>query len=256
MVNPGAFSGTRKEFLTAQKSLFAEAMTNNHVADTVADVQRRYFKRYPISLPHTEEPDDEWLAHVDDNGPDADLLPPDKATLDEEALKLAQDAYDTQIRLLKFRKDVRTQLADLHRELTHPFLQQIARRLSYEYAKDQSPTKHIAIGSEDPMAVLMANLTGIPMKKPRVKTGYNLWSRDNREIVDAVYEERVRVGSIPSKMRAALRVQVYKECFERVDQGIRKDYERKAIEEHRIAVEKIEEALNAPPSQDPAARQQ
>ncbi|KAF8163969.1 hypothetical protein BJ912DRAFT_838852, partial [Pholiota molesta] len=70
MVNPGAFSGTRKAFLAAQSALYADAVTANHTADTVADIQRRYFKRYPISLSHTVEPSAESLAQVDDNAPD------------------------------------------------------------------------------------------------------------------------------------------------------------------------------------------
>ncbi|KAF9472823.1 hypothetical protein BDN70DRAFT_780715, partial [Pholiota conissans] len=72
MVNPGAFQGSRREFLTAQKELYANAVTDNHVADAVADIQRRYFKRYPITLPHTEEPSTESLANVDDNSADSD----------------------------------------------------------------------------------------------------------------------------------------------------------------------------------------
>ncbi|KAF8160583.1 hypothetical protein BJ912DRAFT_865516, partial [Pholiota molesta] len=106
MVNPGAFKGTRKEFLAAQSTLYANAVINNHVADTVSDIQRRYFKRYPITLAHDEEPSEDWLSQVDDNAPETDLDPPSAEGLDEEALEAAQKIYDDQIKLIKLRKEV------------------------------------------------------------------------------------------------------------------------------------------------------
>ncbi|KJA12733.1 hypothetical protein HYPSUDRAFT_113737, partial [Hypholoma sublateritium FD-334 SS-4] len=72
MVNPGGFRGRRKEFLDSQQDLYAAAVKEKHINDTVADIQRRYFKRFPITLSHTEEPTEEFLAAVDDDGPDAD----------------------------------------------------------------------------------------------------------------------------------------------------------------------------------------
>lgn len=108
MVNPGAFLGMRKDFLTAQMDLYTAAVIENHVADTVADIQCQYFKRYPMSLAHSKEPTAEWLSQVDDNAADVDdLLPPDESLLDEEAFNIAKAAYNKQVKLLKFRKDVR-----------------------------------------------------------------------------------------------------------------------------------------------------
>ncbi|KAF9470946.1 hypothetical protein BDN70DRAFT_939309 [Pholiota conissans] len=238
MVNPGAFPGTRKDFLTAQKAIYAEAVMGNHVADTVADIQRCYFKRYPISLAHTAEPTAAWLAQVDDSGPDLDLLPPDQTLLDEDAFKAAEVVYSDQVKLLKFRKE------------------QIARRLAYQHAKDANPTKHISVGSEDPMAVLMSKLAGTPLKKPHMRTAYNVWSQRNRETVEAVYEERIRVGHVPRTKKMSVRTQVYKECFDKLDLEVKKTYERMAAEEHRLTIENMELALNSPPSQSPADRQQ
>ncbi|KAF9470299.1 hypothetical protein BDN70DRAFT_773752, partial [Pholiota conissans] len=62
MVNPGAFKGSRKLFLASQADLYTEAVAENRVADTVSDIQRRYFKHYPITLSHNEEPSEDWLA--------------------------------------------------------------------------------------------------------------------------------------------------------------------------------------------------
>lgn len=75
MVNPGSFSGRRKAFLDAQKETYAAAVAAGHINDTVADIQRRYFKRFPVTLLHSEEPSEEYLAAVDDDAPDPELSP-------------------------------------------------------------------------------------------------------------------------------------------------------------------------------------
>lgn len=105
MVNPGSFTGRRKEFLDSQKDLYAAAVKGGHVADTVADIQRRYFKRFPITLSHTEEPTQESLDAVDDDSPDPELLPP-AAGLDSDAHARAARVYEFQKAELKMRKDV------------------------------------------------------------------------------------------------------------------------------------------------------
>lgn len=107
MVNPGAFVGTRKQFLSDQQELYAEAVVENHVADTIADIQRRYFKRYPISLSHTQEPTAEFLAAVDDDAPDPEFSPPSADGLSDEAYARARRVYELQVAELKMRKAVR-----------------------------------------------------------------------------------------------------------------------------------------------------
>lgn len=85
---------------------YAEAVSKDHVADTVADIQRRYFKRYPMSLPHHQEPTDEWLAQVDDSAPDPDIVAPDSDTMDPALYLVAEQEHDVLIKNLKLRKDV------------------------------------------------------------------------------------------------------------------------------------------------------
>ncbi|KAF9548608.1 hypothetical protein CPC08DRAFT_593621, partial [Agrocybe pediades] len=70
MVNPGAFQGSRREFLLSQKPYYSNAVVEGYAADAIAVIQRRYFKRYPIDLPHEEEPSPETLAIVDDDAPE------------------------------------------------------------------------------------------------------------------------------------------------------------------------------------------
>lgn len=112
MVNPGTFTGRRKDFLDSQKDLYAAAVSGNHVADAVADIQRRYFKRFPVTLLHTEEPSQESLDAVDDNAPDPELSRPQTDGLSPEAAARAVRVYELQKAELKMRKDVRTVLHD------------------------------------------------------------------------------------------------------------------------------------------------
>lgn len=106
MVNPGAFAGKRRAFLDAQQELYAAAAAANHVNDTVADIQRRYFKRFPVTLSHTEEPTEEALAAVDDDAPDPELAPPRDEGMDPDAYSRAKRVYEFQCNELKMRKAV------------------------------------------------------------------------------------------------------------------------------------------------------
>jgi hypothetical protein len=78
MVHPGAFLGSRKDFLTGEKSNFRAAVLGGFAKDTIADIQRRYFKRFPIDLPHSEEPSAEYLASINDSEPDPEPSVPEK----------------------------------------------------------------------------------------------------------------------------------------------------------------------------------
>lgn len=107
MVNPGSFTGRRKDFLDSQQEIYAAAAAGGHVADIVADIQRRYFKRFPITLSHTQEPSQESLDAVDDHAPDPELSQPQVDGLSPEAAARAVRVYELQKAELKMRKDVR-----------------------------------------------------------------------------------------------------------------------------------------------------
>lgn len=85
MVNPGTFTGRRKAFLDSQAELYAAAVKDKHVADTVADIQHHYFKCFPITLSHTKEPTQEFLDAIDDDAPEPELLHPEAEGMDDEA---------------------------------------------------------------------------------------------------------------------------------------------------------------------------
>lgn len=106
MVNPGGFTGLRRDFLDAQQEFYAAAVKGKHVADAVADIQRRYFKRFPVTLSHSEEPTQESLDAVDDDAPDPEMKPPELDGLEPDARAHATRMYEFRIAELKMRKEV------------------------------------------------------------------------------------------------------------------------------------------------------
>jgi hypothetical protein len=87
MVNPGAFKGARKAFLTTKREAYAEAVRDKRSSEQISDIVRCYFKRFPPSLPHDQEPSEEHLASVDDDGADPDPL---EGLSDEEAASVGK----------------------------------------------------------------------------------------------------------------------------------------------------------------------
>ena len=94
MVNPGAFRGSRKAFLIEQKPSYKAAVLGGFAAECICDIQRRFFKRYPIHLGDNEEPSEEDLAKVDDNAPDLDTAPPDPEMMSSEEYQKTITAFD------------------------------------------------------------------------------------------------------------------------------------------------------------------
>ena len=106
MVNPGAFLGSRKIFLQSQKAEYNAGVVGGYAADALAQIQRKYFKRYPIDMPHDEEPSTERLATVDDEAADEELEGPDIDALDEDELAAAMVKLEEWRVMLCFRKAV------------------------------------------------------------------------------------------------------------------------------------------------------
>ncbi|KAF9471309.1 hypothetical protein BDN70DRAFT_939042 [Pholiota conissans] len=237
MVNPGAFRGSRKKFLEDQAALYSDALLNNHVADTVSDIQRRFFKRYPITLPHNEEPSEEWLAQVNDDAPDCELDPPNRQSVDAESYNAALATYNEQLKLIKSRKE------------------QIARRLKYQHSKRQDVPSKFKGKADDPMFVLMANLTGSIAQKPRRKTGYHMWGPSNRPALDALVEQRAEQDNITGRQKAGLRTKIYKEAWDELGVDEQAEWEAKAAEKYEEELSKYEDALDSPPSTKPEDRQ-
>lgn len=59
-----------------------------------------------MTLPHDQEPTEEWLAQVDDTASDPELKAPDMDAMDHDAYVRESLKYDELARNLKMRKDV------------------------------------------------------------------------------------------------------------------------------------------------------
>lgn len=88
-----------------------------------------------------------------------------------------------------------------------------------------------------------------------MKTPYNLWGPQHRFFVDPIFEERIKEQNVPSKNQAALRSSVYKELFDELPSDERREWAKKAEDEHQAALQDFERRLKAGPSTAPEDRQ-
>ncbi|KAK7024587.1 SERTA domain-containing protein 3 [Paramarasmius palmivorus] len=76
MVAHSSFEGSRAVFLDSHHDSYAVAAQEGWIKDFIADLGRRYMKRYPASLAHNVEPSEEHLQSVNDDAPDPESLCP------------------------------------------------------------------------------------------------------------------------------------------------------------------------------------
>lgn len=85
---------------------YAEAVENGTVPDVVAVIQRRFFKRFPISLGDKEEPSPEWLAQVDHNAADPEIQVPNEDSMTPEEFAVVTANLTELMGKLERKKDV------------------------------------------------------------------------------------------------------------------------------------------------------
>ena len=106
MVNPGAFQRSWREFLLGELPSYGVAVIEGYAADVVALIQRHYFKRYPVELPHMSEPSPEFLENMEDDSPDAEVPEPDQDKMSDKEYKAAMDRLAERQKLISYRKAV------------------------------------------------------------------------------------------------------------------------------------------------------
>lgn len=106
MPDPRSFLGRRGEFLKEQLDIYAKAVKDGHIGDTIADIQRRYLLRWPITLPHGTEQTQEWLDSVDDSAVEQEMVVPNVDDMSPEEAANALADYNNLVEELKSRKDV------------------------------------------------------------------------------------------------------------------------------------------------------
>ncbi|PPQ84465.1 hypothetical protein CVT26_007395 [Gymnopilus dilepis] len=237
MVNPGAFSGSRKAFLMAQKPTYAEAVVGGYVPDALADIQRRYFKRYPVDFPHDQEPTAEQLAAVDDDGPEPEIKEPDREAMDEQEYQDALDALEKRSEQIRFRKG------------------QIKRWMAYQYMKDQDAGDKADVRSDPCFNNLINQLSGKEAGRPRKKTAVNVWRKTQRENIETKVKNLAESKGISKDRWAALRDKIARELFSQLSKETQDKWKAQAEEETKLAVEEYERSLKADPSTKPEDRQ-
>ncbi|KAF9470378.1 hypothetical protein BDN70DRAFT_902157 [Pholiota conissans] len=215
MVNPGAFRGARKEFLMNEKANYSAAVAGGYAADALAQIQRRYFKRFPIDLPHDEEPSPETLNSIDDDAadPEPEIDEPNPQRLTIEEFAAAMQHIEDRKKLLNFHKG------------------QIKRWLAYQHMKDNDLDPKES-GAFNPYHALMTRLTGKEVVRPRCKTGANMWRKTHREHIEA--ELKRRLGDLKGKRDrlAAERDKIAREMFGRLDLEEQRDWKTMVLAEH------------------------
>ncbi|KAF8869052.1 hypothetical protein CPB84DRAFT_1856813 [Gymnopilus junonius] len=141
MVNPGAFQGAWKAFLMGEKEFYSQAVDDGFVAEAVAKIQLRYFKRFPIDLPEEEDPSPEDLAAVDDDAIEPDYQEPDPEKMTSKEYEEAMEKLGSRQRKIAFRRG------------------QIKCWLAYQYMKDHDINSK-ASGAHNPYRALLFKLTG------------------------------------------------------------------------------------------------
>lgn len=106
MVNPGAFQGLRREFLWGQKPVYAEAVVTDMAGDCIVEIQRKFFKRFPLDLEESVEPSEDALAAVDDDAADPEPPEPDEDVLSPEEYLEAMEKFGGRTDLLIYRRSV------------------------------------------------------------------------------------------------------------------------------------------------------
>ncbi|KAJ3490466.1 hypothetical protein NLJ89_g11430 [Agrocybe chaxingu] len=236
MPNPGAFQGQRKEFLLNEKPTYAASVEGGYAIDALALIQRRYFKRWPVSLPHDQDLSLDLLAAVDDDALDEEYATPCENDMEEDEYALAMTVHAEYQRVLKFRKA------------------QIKRWMAYQYVKDHDMDPNDS-GLNNPYRVLLHQLTGLTEKKPRQKTPANVWRRNHRDEVEAELRVRAIAGGITRKQLAALRETVVKDLFKGLPQEEKDEYTALAKEEHLEVLAQWEKDMRSAPAKGPADRQ-
>ncbi|PPQ77494.1 hypothetical protein CVT26_006140 [Gymnopilus dilepis] len=237
MVNPGAFRGSRKEFLISQKAAYAEAVVGGYVADALADIQRKYFKRYPVDLAHDEEPSEEHLAAVDDNAPDPEIPDPDRSKLtDEEYLVALAEVKERGLRI-RYRKA------------------QIKRWMAYQYMKDQDTDSSPETASNASYNAVISQMLGKEPGRPRRKTAVNVWRKTQRHEIETKVKELAAAQGTAKDHLAALRDKVARDMFNALPSATKEIWTKKADQESEAALAKWKQEFKDEPSLTPAERQ-
>ncbi|KAL0572952.1 SERTA domain-containing protein 3 [Marasmius crinis-equi] len=172
MVNPGAFKGSRKLFLESALPGYFTSVLQGVGPEFLQTTIQRYLNRFPIDLDEDTEPSEDELDAVNDEEALPDVYPPVKDPEEtDEAFRTRVAAFEQQ------KKDTKSKI------------DQIVRWFKYRLQKHNEGTMK---GEPHPLDILLANLAGIMLTKPgRMRTAYNVWGKENQELIGELLVERL-----------------------------------------------------------------
>ena len=89
-----------------EKPSYAAGVLGGYAGDALLKIQRRYFRRFPIDLPHDQEQSVEFLANVNDNAPDKEEEVVDFDNLTPVEVEAMMERIKERRKLIEFRKAV------------------------------------------------------------------------------------------------------------------------------------------------------
>jgi hypothetical protein len=233
--------GSRLTFLNSHLDAFkaARLQSLSKASEYIDQVVNEYFRRFDWRLPLTEEPT------VPLN---ADAIPPMEILSAEELEKKAKIVAQMKTVRLGFSLDY------LIIMLTGS--KTIAAWLTYRTKKSHNIGKR-ATAENDPFTLFFAKLTGVGIKPPKARMPYQHWSKTHYDsVVKHDFEARFPKTGTRDKDRAANRVKVIQEHFDRLPEEERLRIADEAKADHKEAVKAWKEALSGAPSDDPHDRQE
>lgn len=249
MVNPGAFQGARKTFLMGKKEAYSQAVDNGYVAEAVAKIQRRYFKRFPIDLSDKVEPTPEELAAIDDDIINPKYEEPDEEKMTTEEYKLAMEKLDVRRTRVAFHKGVSQAWRSWRLLVTHMiyFIQQIKQWLDYQYMKNHNINSKDS-GIHNPYRALLFKLTGKEPLCPQMKMACNVWRKTMQDMIEKKVKAMAASQSIAKSGLAALRDKIMRDMFSKLSEEEQRKWQFAAQQEANAAQTMWKEEIVLPPS--------
>ena len=94
-----------------EKEAYRQAMEEGYIAEAIANIQRRFFKRFPVDLPDDVDPSEEALAAVDDEAIEPEYERPDPEKMSSEEYEEAIKKMEERQKKISFKRGVSVAVA-------------------------------------------------------------------------------------------------------------------------------------------------
>lgn len=126
--------------------------------------------------------------------------------------------------------------------------------MAYQHTKEYSSSAKEP-SFNDPMAGLIARLTGVDLAKPRQPIPFNRWAKANRTLVDSEYDTKYKFNKPNKSDRLKMRAQITKDLYNKLSVEEKQIWVDEVKKEYEEAMEKWNAAIRGPASTNPADQQ-